>query len=52
MTYIGAIIIGFLSSMLGVNVIENGSFNVKNTLILILLGTLWSIICHMVKRSK
>ena len=52
MVYIGAIIIGVLSSMLGVRVIENGSFNLKNTLILILLGTLWSTLCRIIERNK
>lgn len=52
MRYIAAILVGIISSMLGVRVFENGQFNIKNTLILILCGILVGIVFSAIEKRK
>ena len=52
MGYIAAILVGVITSMLGVRVFENGQFNIKNTIIVFLCGILVGVIFSAIEKRK
>lgn len=52
MKYIAAILVGVITSMLGVRVFENGQFNIKNTIIVFLCGVLVGVIFSAIEKRK
>jgi len=44
----GCVVIGVVTSLVGINVIEDDKFNLKNTLILFSLTILWCLFCRVI----
>jgi hypothetical protein len=53
MKYIGALVIGVLTSMLGINVLDSkGIIDLRDTIALICFLWLWFIICSLIEKKN